>query len=195
MERMDTRTDEALVAAGNDGDEAAFPILVERYLTLIYNFARRGGCDEHSADDVSQDVFIKAWKNLPRFNATSASFKTWLFHIARNTIIDFLRKKKHIAFSRFDTDDGVNMLEETVAYDAPLPDEVFAQTQDAAMIERALQELPYRAREVIMLRNFEDMTFDEIGQALGEPLNTVKSRHRRALASLRIIVEKHQNRS
>ena len=194
MERMDIRTDEELVVAHNDGDEEAFPILLKRHLGSIYNFARRSGCDEHSAEDVSQDVFIKAWKNLPRFNAQSASFKTWLFHIARNTIIDFLRKKKHTALSRFDTDDGTNMLEETMVYDAPLPDEVFAQTQDAATIERALQELPYRAREVIMLRHFEDMTFDEIGQALGEPLNTVKSRHRRALASLRVIVDKHQDR-
>jgi len=185
-------SDEELIDAYLGGDEDAFPLLLQRHLADVYNFARRLGGGE-DADDVTQEVFLKVWKNLKLYRRANAKFRTWLFSIARNTTIDFLRKKKHIAFSEFDTPEGGNPLTETLADETPEPDELFAQAESAQQLERALQALSPRAREVLLLRYREDLTFDEIGAVLKEPLNTVKSRHRRALAALRDILKKNQN--
>lgn len=181
-------TDEELVALHNEGERSAFPELIKRYLTPIYNFTLRGGCDADSAEDVSQEIFVKVWKNLEHYDESAASFKTWLFRIARNAIVDYLRKRKHIALSSFDTDEGDNPVADTLEDTAPLQDEIFARVEDKKMIEEALLKLSFADREVIVLHEYEEMTFEEIGHVLHEPLNTAKSRHRRALVKLRSII-------
>ncbi len=188
-------TDEELIEAHLKGDGSAFPALVGRYLDQAYDLALRlGGGDD--ANDITQEAFIKAWRNLKRYRREAASFRTWMFAILRNTAIDFARKKSRKGsspFSAFDTEDGGNRLLETLPDDAPQPDDLFAEAESKEALERALAALPFRAREVLLLKYFEDMTFDEIGRALGEPLNTVKSRHRRALALVRSALKKDQN--
>ena len=193
MEPNETeRGDAELIADHVRGDESAFPILLERYLKQIYNFALRQCGSSEDAEDIAQETFLKAWKNLGKYRRESAQFRTWLFHIARNTTIDYLRKKKHVAFSEFDTEEGGNFLTETLADEEPLADELFFRAQNAQMIEDSLTKLPPRSREVLLLRYREGLTFDEIGEVLSEPLNTAKSRHRRALQALRNIVEKKE---
>lgn len=185
---MDT-TDEELIRAYLAGDESAFAELTHRHLGGVYSFILRFVGSAHDAEDITQDTFLKAWKSLKKYNPSASKFKTWLFRIARNSAIDFLRKKKHIPFSQFETESGANMLTETVADAEELPDALLMKLEDAKELHATLEELPPKAREILLLYYTNDLTFEEIGEMLGEPANTVKSRHRRALQALRKILE------
>ena len=92
------------------GDESAFAELTKRHLSGVYSFVVRYVGNAEEAEDITQDTFLKAWKSLKKYDPSSSKFKTWLFRIARNTSIDFLRKKKHVPFSQFETEGGVNVL-------------------------------------------------------------------------------------
>ena len=180
-------TDEKLIKEYIDGKEESFKKLIDRYTGPIYNFTSRLAGSEN-APDIVQDVFIKVWKNIRRFNSTKAHFKTWLFTIAKNTTTDYLRKKKSIIFSDMDT------LNETFDQNIPdeeiLPDEAIQKLQDKNFLDKLLKQLPIHYYSVLMLYYNEDMTFAEIGKVLGKPLNTVKSHHHRALLQLKKMVDK-----
>ncbi len=185
------KTDEELVAEYLAGDESAFASLVERHLKSVYSFAARSIADE--AEDIAQDTFLKAWKSLSVYEPRSAKFKTWLMRIARNTVIDYLRKKKTPVFS-----DIGNGPDDTRTFDTPdpepLPDEIVARAHDTREVEALLREIPLVYREVLLLRYMSQMSFEEISGILGENANTVRSRHRRGLARLRQLLDAlHQN--
>jgi len=180
------RTDEELVTAHLAGDEEAFSRLVKHNLKSIYSFAARSAPND--AEDIVQDVFLKAWKNLKSFNPDTAKFKTWLMRIARNTVIDHLRKKTPHIFSELERAEG----EDRFANEpdtSPLPDEVVARAHDARALEAALAELAPPSREVLLLRYMNQLSFEEIAEVLNKPANTVRSRHRRALTHLRTHLE------
>ncbi len=181
------QSDHELVTTYLQGDESALPALVARHLKPVLNFVYRLVGNRADAEDITQETFFKAWKSLKKYNKDK-SFKTWIFTIARNTAIDALRKRKEVVFSQFDTDGG-NVLIDTLPDPEPLPDELFARIGDAENIDRVLKELSSAAREVIVLRYHEDLTFDEIGRILGKPLHTVKSQHRRALLALKKLLD------
>ncbi|HWB33794.1 MAG TPA: sigma-70 family RNA polymerase sigma factor [Candidatus Paceibacterota bacterium] len=181
------RSDEELIAAYLAGEEGAFALVVERHLKSVYSFARRFANREEDAEDIVQDTFLKAWKSVNRYDPESSKFKTWLMRIARNTTIDHMRKKKSLPMSYFDTDDG-NVVLEGLEDAAPLPDEAFLRTQSDENVRRAVEELKPAQREVVLLHYMSGLTFEEIGQALDKPPNTVKSIHRRALIALRTLL-------
>ena len=159
--------------------------IVEKYTPQIYNYARRFvGAD--SADDVTQEIFIKVWKNLKKFNKDKSSFKTWIFTIARNTTIDFLRKRKDISFSMLGNEE--EDFSETIKDEVALPDEVFQKLQDIELLNSILDKLPEQYKTVLVLHYQEEMTFEEIGKVLNKPLNTVKSHHHRAIKQLKEIL-------
>ena len=178
-------SDEELIVAFIDGDDAAYATLVERHLKAVYSFVMRFVGDAHDAEDITQDTFLKAWKSAKQYREEASKFKTWILRIARNTAIDHLRKRKNVPFSQFDTDEGVNLLAETVADPEALPDELFASVQDAEVVRKAVDRLAPEAREILLLHYTNGLTFLEIGETLGEPQNTVKSRHHRAILNLR----------
>lgn len=178
-------SDESLIAAYvRGGHEPFFEELVARHLGGVYSFALRLVGDGEAAQDLSQEIFVKAWSNLKKFDPALASFKTWLMRIARNACVDYLRKKRHVPLSAFDSPEG-NPLVESARDEAPLPDEIFARAGDADELGEAVAKLSTPHREVLLLHYQEGLTFDEIGTVLGTPSNTVKSRHRRALHQLR----------
>lgn len=179
---MDTDSD--LVTRALAGEEAAFEALMGRYLGTVFNFALRFVGDREAAEDVAQETFFKVWKNLARYRVTD-SFKTWVFAIARNTALDALRKRRDVHMSDFDTADGKNMIEETLADQAPLPDELVERARGAAALERLIAQLSPAYREVVLLHAKEGLTFEEVGHVVGRPLNTVKSQYRRGLAEIR----------
>jgi len=180
------KTDEELIADYLAGDESAFATLVQRHLKSVYSFALRSAGRE--AEDIAQDTFLKAWKNLKRYDPASARFKTWLMRIARNTIIDYLRKSKPLVFSDLGGDRDDDFVPE-VPDAEPLPDELAARGEDARTVEEALEKLPPPYREVLLLRYMSQLSFEEIGDVLNESPNTVRSRHRRGLARLREGIE------
>jgi RNA polymerase sigma-70 factor, ECF subfamily len=182
------QSDEQLIINYLDGDEKAIGLLVDRYLTDIFNFAFKLTSDKQAAEDITQESFIKAWKNIRGFRRKS-SFQTWLFSIARNSAIDWLRKKKEIAFSAFEKADGTNPIAETIVDRELLPDELITQAEDIQFVQSILTELNPIYSEVLTLRYSSNLTFEEIGKILKRPIHTVKSQHRRALIALRRVLE------
>ncbi len=182
---MDERTDEDLVAAYMAGEEDAFSLLAQRHLKGVYSFAYRLIGDQHAAEDITQETFLKIWKALKKYDQGSSRFKTWMLRITRNSVIDFLRKRKNLILSHFEDEEGQNPLIDNVTDESKLPDELFAEKEDAEILARAVEQLTLKHREILTLHYTNGLTFDEISSILGEPQNTVKSRHHRALLTLR----------
>jgi len=182
---MKNFTDEQLVKNYLRGNEKSLEELVRRYLPLIYNFSRRYSGDPDNASDIAQEVFVKVWKNLKKFN-TSKNFRVWLFTIAKNTALDWLKKKNILPFSllkEYQKDEEflenipdskqISMIDRT--YSSSL-------SQNLAL---AIEKLPAKYSVVIDLYHNSGLNFRQIAGFLKEPLNTVKSRYRRGLISLR----------
>ena len=182
------RTEQQLIAEHRAGSADAFPELVRRYTPEIYRFLFRFMGNADNAEDVTQETFLKVWKALPRYRS-GEPFRPWVFRIAQNTAIDHLRKHTPLSFSDMAADDDAQVFADTLPDPEPLPDELFARREDAAMLASLLLLLPFQHREVLLLRYMEEFTFDEIGKALGKPVDTVKSHHRRALIKLRTLFE------
>ncbi|HWA32077.1 MAG TPA: RNA polymerase sigma factor [Candidatus Paceibacterota bacterium] len=177
-------TDEELARQYKEGEKGAFKLLVERYTPLLYNYAARF-VGRDNAEDMVQDIFIKAWRNIGRFDPDKASWKTWIFTISRNRVTDFLRKKKTISFSDLENPNEDITFSENIPGEDNLPSAELEKLEDKELLEELLQKLRPNYREVLVLHYQEDMTFEEIGKVLGKPLNTVKSDHFRAIRELR----------
>jgi RNA polymerase sigma-70 factor (ECF subfamily) len=181
---LSDKTDEEIIELYKSGDKSVYKILMDRHIKGLYNFVTHF-VGENNASDLTQETFIKAWKHLSRFNAEKAHFKTWLFTIAKNTALDFLRRKKTLNFSDLEKNENDFSFSEMIEDESPLPDEVLQKLEDASFLNKLLKKLPVNYKTVLILHYQEEMTFDEIGRVLGKPLNTVKSYHRRALIELR----------
>lgn len=182
--------DNQLVKNFLEGKDEAFGELVKKYLKPVYNFLYQLTNDQTAAEDISQDAFLKAWKNMRRFDQ-KRNFKTWLFTIAKNTAFDFFRKKKEIPFSRFADEDGGSWLE-NIEDDEFLPDEILERKNIAEELDEILQKIPLHYRTILLLHYKEEFSLHEIAEILGEPYNTVKSRHQRALLRLKKALSSNQ---
>lgn len=180
------RTDEQLAAGAVHGDRAALGILIQRYLTLVYRFAYRIVGNAYDAEDIAQETFVKVWKHLKRFDERK-SFKTWMLSIAKNTALDFLKKKKAVPFSSLVDGEGGHAPIEEVADSEMLPSELFDRADLVSFFAAVFAKLSPHYRVVLTLHYNEQLSFREIGEVLGEPLHTVKSRHRRAIIALRAL--------
>lgn len=186
-------SDEEIVALYKNGNEEVFKDLIDKYTSPLFNFAAHL-TDKNNAPDIVQETFIKVWKNLYKFDAEKASFKTWLFTITKNTATDFLRKKKSFLFSDIPahnvshSDVGEEKDEdfsESIVDENLLPDEALQKLQDSDLLNKLLEKIPIHQKTILILHYQEDMTFDEISKVLEKPLNTVKSHHYRAIITLR----------
>lgn len=181
-------SDERLVADYILGDEKSLELLIGRYVKFIYSFVYRYVGNAQEADDITQEVFVKVWRNLKKFDQQK-SFKTWIFSIAKNTAIDFLKKKKAIPFSEFENEEGENTLTETLADPSPLPQELLEKTDMSKRLSTAMGKISPKYRMVLFLRYNDHFNFREIAESLGVSLHTVTSQHRRALTKLRELLE------
>lgn len=179
--------DQELIRSYLQGDHKALEVLIQRYLKPIFRYAYQYTHNQHDAEDITQETFVKVWKNLKRFDAQK-SFKAWIFEIAKNTALDFLKKKKVARFSDFENEDGGNFLLDELTDSGPLPQEIFQQAETAGIIQKFMQKLSTKYRLVFLLRYTNGLTFQEIADSLGEPLHTVKSRCRRGLLQLKKIM-------
>lgn len=176
-----TIEDKKLIQQYLKGDERSLEILVERYLKLIYGFVYKNVGDQAVAEDITQEVFVKVWKNIRKFDQNK-NFKPWIFQIAKNTSIDFLRKKKTIPFSKFEDEKGQNFLVENfIAKPLNLIDNL----SNKRVLLTAMEGLNEKEQKIINLRHGEGMSFKEIADIFEESINTIKSRYRRTLLSLR----------
>lgn len=180
-------SDNQLIAEALEGNNASFAEIINRHMSGLYKFSYsyvRNGAD---AEDITQETFVRAWKNLKKFD-TSKNLKTWLFTIAKNASLDLLKKKKPLAFSNI-TEVETELESFLAPYIATgeLPDVSVDQKFLKADLDGALKKLPPAYRAVLALRYNEHLKFREIAETLGEPIDTVKSKHRRGLMLLRDI--------
>jgi len=178
-------SDEELIKKVKKGDDTAFQELMSRYTKHIFNFILQYVKVREEAEDVSQDTFFKVWKYMKRFKE-DMKFKPWLFTIARNTALDYIKKKKALTFSSIegDEDDSFNFAD-TISDNEPLPPELFARKELANELLGAMTDLHPDHRSVLMMHYHEDMTFEEIAEIMKKPMNTVKSWHHRSLLKVK----------
>jgi len=174
--------DTTLVERCQQGDPAAFRRLVERYQRKVYNLAFGMVHNPEDAMELVQESFVKAYRNLDRFQGSS-SFYTWLYRITVNVCIDFLRREKK-GSAPLDYDDSVAHHEDVNQGEWPLvssvgtetPARVQSRRELAEQIQRALDSLSEAHRRIILLREVEGLSYQEIAEVLDIPKGTVMSR-------------------
>ena len=171
------------IARAKRGDPEAFAFLVESYETSVYRLALRMCGNAHDAEEVAQEAFVAAWKGMPSFRGES-KFSSWLYQLTSNAAIDFLRReKRHRAATPLD--DEVDLA-------APgTPQQAAEEAELQQALQQALDALTPEHRQIFLLRQMRQMSYEEIGRLLGLESGTVKSRLSRAKKQLRqILLEK-----
>jgi RNA polymerase sigma-70 factor, ECF subfamily len=184
---MDKITDEQLIRDYLRGDEKSFEFLIQRYLKQIYNFAFYKVGQRQEAEDITQEIFLKVWKNAKKFDC-QRNFRAWVFAIANNTCMDFFKKKKPFLFSQIG-ENGADIIDVICDFSDKSLD-FFEKIDAKRAFASILERLSPMNRKIITERYEEGLTFREIAEATGEPLNTIKSRHRRIIASLKETIKK-----
>ena len=180
------RSDEELVEACQAGEASAFDVLVARWEDKIRGAAYRFLGSEEEARDVAQEAFLKAYRALEGFKG-EARFSSWLYQIATNLCRDRLRRRRTRAAV------SLEELEETgpvIAETRPGAHELLVQNDLARAVRRAVHALSEEQREVVILKEYQGLTFLEIAQSLDVPVSTVKTRLYRGLGQLRLRLER-----
>lgn len=175
--------------ATDAGDAArtreAFPALVERHARMVFRVAYRITGNEHDAEDVVQETFLRAHRNLGRFDSR-AGFSTWIYRIATNCAIDVLRSRRRRSE---DPLDHAGSEGEGPASEAPRPDDAAHGSEIQSRVLEALDGLSPQERAAFVLRHFEGRSIDEIGSTLGVGANAAKQTVFRAVRKLRLRLE------
>ncbi len=168
-----------------DGEEDLFTLLVDRYRTRLFRFIERYTNDAEDARDVTQEVFLKVYGALDSYDS-KYKFSTWLFRIAGNAAIDHLRRRKVRALPLelpVDDEGGERRVEPRELRPDPLEDLTRSRLRKA--LDAAIQKLPDEYRELISLRHYGEMPYEEIADLKKMPLGTVKNKLFRARQALR----------
>jgi RNA polymerase sigma-70 factor (ECF subfamily) len=191
-ERLRQLDDADVVAAFLEGDERAFQELVERYQTRLLNFIYRTVGDRERAEDLVQEVFIRVYRHLHRFDR-SKKFSTWAYTIASNLAKNELRNRSRNPLVLFQTLRGTKSDEE----ERPLqfedlgsrPDDLYRKRHLRSLVEETVAQLPEHHRQVFVLRELEGKSYEEIAEITDCNLGTVKSRLNRARTAFASIIE------
>lgn len=167
--------------AVNEGDEQAFAELMERYKRPVYHMILKMIRNTDDAEDLTIEAFAKAFKNLHKFKK-DYTFSTWLFRIATNNTIDFIRKKKLKTFSLNTsfTDDGGESVNIDVEDNNLNPQDEAIKSQKIELVQMFVTKLPPKYQRLVKLRYFDELSYEEIAKTLEAPLGTVKAQLHRA---------------
>jgi RNA polymerase sigma-70 factor, ECF subfamily len=190
-EHLRTLEDGDVVAAFLGGEERAFQELVSRYQTRLLNFIYRTIGDREKAEDLVQEVFIRVYRHIGRFDR-SKKFSTWIYTIASNLAKNELRNRSRNPLVLFQTikknwqeDDRPLQFEDTTSR----PDDLYRKRHLRELVEESVNQLPAHHREVFVLRELEGKSYEEIAEITDCNLGTVKSRLNRARTSFAEIIE------
>ena len=181
---FDGASDEQLVRLSLDGNEDAFTTLVRRYQRRLTAFLGQLVGDLEVARELCQEAFIRAWSALDRFNPTYR-FSTWLFRIGHNLAIDHLRRRRLKTVALYRTDHDGEEVELVVEDDTKDPLGHFENGELAASLRDAIDDLRPEYRELVLLRHFGGLSYQEIADLKDMPLGTVKNKLFRAHTVLR----------
>ena len=169
-----------LIERCKNGDQMAYTLLMRKYQNSVYHLCRKMVRNPEEARDLSQEAFVKTFKSLDRYNPVYA-FSSWLYKITANLCIDHIRKQRMKMFSideLVDGDEGpiARQLEDP----GQRPDEASERNEVSARIRAAIDKLPEHYRVILLMRHQQQLSYEEIAQALDVPLGTVKARIHRA---------------
>ncbi|HGY90910.1 MAG TPA: sigma-70 family RNA polymerase sigma factor [Planctomycetes bacterium] len=180
--------DQSLVARAEAGDQEAFAALVHRYADRIYTLVAGMIHDRTAVEDVVQDIFFKVYRKLSAFQGRS-SFYTWLYRVSLNTATDHLKKKRR---------DRHRHVEDPTVLDRPDftggPDETMDREELRQKTSEAIASLPTKYRDILLLREYQELSYEEIADVLQCSKGTVESRLFRARARLRSKLEPYLKR-
>ncbi len=169
------------------GDQVAFTFLLDYYWNEVYGFMLKRTENETDAEDISIETFAKAFDKISTYNP-EFQFNTWLIAIAKNVHIDLLRKKKSTLF--IEITDEEDQQAYNVADSSPSAEDELITEQNLSRLLQFIKELKPHYQEVIQLRYFQEMSYQEIAEHLNEPLSNVKIKLLRAKKLLAEIIEK-----
>jgi RNA polymerase sigma-70 factor, ECF subfamily len=173
-------TDQAAADEARKGNQLAFRVLVERHSHAVFRLAYRMTGNEQDAEDIVQETFLRAYKQLPRFDGRAA-FGTWVYRIAANCSLDLLRARR----VRGERQPALDTAESS----DPSPERVTRSKQLASMLDRALEQLSEAERTAFLLRHYEGCTIEDIAKVLGIRNGAAKHSVFRAVQKLRCALE------
>jgi RNA polymerase sigma-70 factor (ECF subfamily) len=181
-----------LITRFKNGDASAFEEIVLTYQDKTYNLCRYMLGNRHDAEDAAQEVFLKAYQALPRFQP-DAALSTWLYRIAVNTCID--RRRMPILESLFGTSEEGETLIHDPASDDPSPETLYHSKEIEEALHAGLRTLSPKLRAIIVLKEIEELSYEEIAETLAISTGTVKSRIARAREQLKKILQKFREQN
>ncbi len=192
LARWRDKTDEELMLRVQDGDTECFDVLVERYKVRLFNYLFRLTQDRDAAEEVAQEAFVRAFIHAGKYR-TIARFSTWLYTIATNIVRNRLRAKSrapriYSLWSRFGSDDDEEHRVDIVD-PARTPEDRLNDRELSEVINRAIEQIPEKYREAFVLREINQLSYEEIAAVTGLKLGTVRSRINRARGFFRRAVE------
>ena len=180
--------EQSWIASARNGDEAAFGELVQKYQKRVYALTVRMCPTPELAEEAAQEACLSAWQGLPFFRG-DAAFSTWLYRLASNACVDLLRKERRHQGTSLDDDTVGAEIPDT----KPTPEEAAETKELRAQIEAGLRQLSPEHRAVLILREIQQLNYEEIADALSLDLGTVKSRISRGRRQLRDFLKEQGN--
>lgn len=185
MERPDTY----LVKRSQDGDRKSFELLIIKYQRRIFNVIYKVVRDRDAVEDLAQETFLNAFKSIKRFKGGS-SFYTWIYRIAVNVSINYISKRKKAVF----VDEGImetEVVSDIMANAVDSPERNVQGREFADATSRAIEKIPPDIRTAIILREYEDLSYEEIAEVTDSPIGTVRSRIFRGRAMLKEMLKEY----
>ena len=176
LKKTDSKIEDIeLIEKALKGEQSAYDRLMKKYYQMIHNLIFRMIYKKEDVEDLTQEAFIKAFNSLEKFDR-QFSFATWICKIATNNSIDYLRKKK---LSTFSIDKEIASDEDNMQFEIPdsnfIPDRNILDSERKKVLEKAIESLPEKYRQVIILRHKEEMDYEDIAEKLNLPLGTIKA--------------------
>jgi RNA polymerase sigma-70 factor (ECF subfamily) len=185
--KLELLTDEQLMRSFQAGSEESFSLLIDRYRNRLYNYIIRYTCCHEDTEDILQEAFLRVYHSRNAYEEV-ARFSTWLYTIAGNLMRTQFRRRQRMALSsisRFEEEGGSEM---ELKDDGCTPEDLVNSSLAVTMIRKAMRQLPAEYAELLSLREYKDMSYEEISLAVNLPMGTVKSRINRGRSRLQSIL-------
>ncbi len=193
---MPVENDQGLILKAKQGNIHAFELLIRQHEKTVYNIAYRMFHHEEDAKDISQEVWIKVYKSLSKFEE-NANFTTWIYRIAVNTCIDEIRRRK--GKETYSVDESVETEKGPIAKQyrdsKPTPEEQYLKKESAEIMQKMINTLSEEHKTLVILRDIQGFSYGEIAEIIPCSMGTVKSRLARARTQLKKMLSKQRELS